>query len=95
MPDPEPSRSRENLQLVGTLLGVSGVLTLAGGGLAYLTGENMGEMRTHFDAAMVLAVLGVVLLVAAVVVFLEYRERFKAAVDDEKPGRWYPPDRSD
>ena len=94
MPEPEPSRSRENLQLVGIVLSVSGVLTLAGAGLAYVTGENTGETRTHFDAAMVLAVLGVVLLVAAVVLFLEYRQRYKTAREDEKPGRWYPPDRS-
>jgi uncharacterized membrane protein YidH (DUF202 family) len=79
MPDDELTWSYQNLQLASTVLGLSGLLTLAGAALAYFTGDNAGETRTHFDAAMVLAVLGVVLLVAAVVVIVDVKERRKAA----------------
>jgi uncharacterized membrane protein YidH (DUF202 family) len=78
MPDDELAWSYQNLQLAGTVLGVSGLLTLVGAALSYFTGENIGGGRTHFDAAMVLGVLGVVLLVAAVIVIVDGRERRKA-----------------
>jgi len=78
MPDDELAWSHQNLQLAGTVLGVSGLLSLVGAGLAYITGDNMDGGRTHFDAAMVLAVLGVVFLVAAVIVIVDITERRKA-----------------
>jgi hypothetical protein len=78
MRDDDLTWNYQNLQLVSTVLGVSGLLTLAGSGLAYFTGEDVGSGRTHFDAAMVLAVLGVVLVVAAVLVIVDFTERRRA-----------------
>jgi hypothetical protein len=79
MPDDDVTWSYQNLQLMSTVLGVSALLTLAGAALAYFTGEDLGGGRTHFDAAMVLGVLGVVLLVAAVIVIVDGTERRRKA----------------
>ena len=79
MPDDDLAWSHQNLQLASTVLGLSGLLTLAGAALAYFTGEDVAGGRTHFDAAMVLAVLGVVLVVAAVVVIVDATERRRKA----------------
>jgi len=78
MPDDEQTWSYQNLQLASTVLGVSGLLAIAGAALAYFTGEDLGAGRTHFDAAMVLGVLGMILVVAAVIVIVDFTERRKA-----------------
>ncbi len=78
MPDDELTWNYQNLQLTGTVLGVSGLLALGGAALAYFTGEDVGAGRTHFDAAMVLGVLGIILVVAAVIVIVDFTERRKA-----------------
>ena len=51
--------------MLAWMLVTSGGLLLLGSLVAYVTGENVGPGRTHFEATMVLGVLGVVCLVAA------------------------------